>query len=238
MLEQVEFIDPGQNPEPRCAVVVLVDTSNSMSGEPIKKLNEGLEKLAEELQKDKLTELRVEIAIVSFGGSVQVVDVHTGSDQSLPFDAHTAFANIVNGFKPPELTTSGLTPMGEAVRKSMALIDERKKIYRAKDLDYYRPWLFLITDGYPTDDGWEDVANELKQAESQEHLIFFGVGVEGADMQKLSRFCNHTPPMELQGLEFSKLFAWLSNSLGEVSHSHKGDEIALKNPGDFIRFTT
>jgi len=62
--EQTEFAD---NPEPRCPVVLLLDTSQSMQGAPINELNEGLHTFEQVLKGDILASLRVEVAIITFG---------------------------------------------------------------------------------------------------------------------------------------------------------------------------
>ena len=61
--EEIEFAD---NPESRCACVVLVDVSNSMHGKPINELNKGIEVLYDEISKDDIASQRVELAIVAF----------------------------------------------------------------------------------------------------------------------------------------------------------------------------
>lgn len=82
------------NPENRCACLLLLDTSGSMSGEPIRQLNEGLKLFEQELKSDSLAAKRVEVAIVTFG------PVTVQSDFTA---AHQFFA--------PELTSGGNTPM-------------------------------------------------------------------------------------------------------------------------------
>src|SRR5260370_40471465 len=59
-----EFVD---NPEPRCACLLLLDNSVSMRGSPIDQLNEGLKIFRDELAADSLASKRVEVAIVTFG---------------------------------------------------------------------------------------------------------------------------------------------------------------------------
>ena len=56
-LEMAEFAD---NPEPRCPVVLVLDTSGSMNGMPIMELNEGLRAFGTALKADRLASLRVE----------------------------------------------------------------------------------------------------------------------------------------------------------------------------------
>ncbi len=247
LLEQAEFAD---NPEPRCPVILVLDTSGSMAGEPIKELNEGLRSFGDALRSDRLASLRVEVAVVTFGGHVRAVDVRLGERSSekdivpfnplglavqkpakeIAFDARQAFV-IVEQFQPPMLSAGGDTPMGEAIQRSMALLRDRKEIYKSNGLDYFRPWMFVITDGKPTDKGWEAAADLVKQEEMRRGVIFYGVGVEKADMKVLSRFTDVRPPLKLKGLAFGDLFMWLSKSLSVIAHSRPGEQAPLPPVG-------
>jgi uncharacterized protein YegL len=66
----VEF---AENPEPRCACVLLLDTSGSMGGAPVPALNEGLTTFKDTLAKDPVASKRVEIAIVTFHSNVRLL---------------------------------------------------------------------------------------------------------------------------------------------------------------------
>ena len=101
VLDQAEFAD---NPEPRCPVVLVLDTSGSMQGHPIGELNEGLRAFKDAIQADRLAALRVEVAIVPFGGSVKPIDVR--ADTSAAFDPAQPFVTV-DGFDPPILTFTG-----------------------------------------------------------------------------------------------------------------------------------
>ena len=61
-LDDIEFAD---NPEPRCTCVILVDTSGSMGGEPIAKMNEALQVFASEIKRDSLTARRVDAVVIA-----------------------------------------------------------------------------------------------------------------------------------------------------------------------------
>src|SRR5947207_15921987 len=67
--DQIPFDHPElvANPEPRCACLLLLDTSGSMQGKPIAELNAGLVTLKDELMADTMAVQRVQIAVVSFG---------------------------------------------------------------------------------------------------------------------------------------------------------------------------
>ena len=66
----------------------------------------------------------------------------------------------IEQFTPPSLEADGLTPMGEAINFSIDLIEARKEIYKSHGIQYYRPWIFMITDGAPTDD-WQAASERL-----------------------------------------------------------------------------
>ena len=207
---KVEF---GDNPEPRCPCVLLLDTSGSMAGAPISELNAGLQVLSESLSQDELAKLRVEIAIVTFGPVSMTQDFITAGQ-----------------FVPPQLSANGDTPMGTAINLALDKIDERKQTYKQNGISYYRPWIFLITDGGPTDgEIWQSAAQRVRDAESRKKVAFFAVGVEGADMNVLSQFSTRQP-LALKGLNFRELFVWLSTSLNSVSRSKPGDEVPLQSP--------
>jgi uncharacterized protein YegL len=208
--EETEF---AENPEPRCAVVLALDVSGSMGGQPIAELNAGLLELDKDLKADKLASLRVELALVTFGGSVTKTD----------FIAADAF-------QPPTLTANGSTPMGAAVQKALDLLRDRKDTYKRNGLDYFRPWLFLITDGAPTD-AWEGAAECARQEEERKGVSVYAIGVQDADMQILACFSAARPPLMLQGLAFRDLFQWLSKSLSAVAQSRPGRQVPLPSVG-------
>lgn len=212
--EAVEF---AENPEPRCPCVLLLDTSGSMQGPPIQALNEGLQAFKEELTRDELAKKRVEVAIVSFDSQVKVVQDFVTADQ----------------LEAPILKAQGLTQMGTAIHQALDMIAARKTEYRNNGVTYYRPWVFMITDGEPQGDAdsvVEQAAQRIKEEEQNKRVAFFAVGVEGANMERLSNIVERTP-VKLRGLDFREMFIWLSASMQRVSHSKIDEQVALPPPG-------
>jgi len=203
--------DFADNPEPRCPVVLLLDTSGSMSGKPIQELNAGIELFRDELMADTLASKRVEIAIIGFGPVQVIQDFVT-----------------VDYFNPPQLKAQADTPMGRAIETALDLLQSRKDIYKANGIGYYRPWVFLITDGGPTDH-WKTAATRVQEGEKKKSFSFFCIGVEGSRVDILAQI-SIRQPLNLKALRFRDLFLWLSSSLASVSRSTVGDDVPLLNP--------
>lgn len=213
--QQTEFgtTDFADNPEPRVPCVLVLDVSGSMAGEPIRQLNEGLIVYKDELSADSLASKRVEVSVITFSSEVQTLVDFTTADN----------------FSPPTLKAGGLTYMGEAVNRAIDSLETRKQQYKENGISYYRPWLFLITDGGPNDPNWEDAAARAVAGENSKAFAMFGVGTKDADFERLKKFCVREP-LQLDGLRFRDLFQWLSNSQQSVSRSTPGDDVPLDNP--------
>lgn len=206
-LDDAEFVT---NPDPRCPCILLLDTSSSMKNAPINALNQGLQAFQLDLRQDDMARRRVEIAIVTFGnGGVRTEQAFVTADQ----------------FQAPTLSANGATPMGEAINHALSMLRERKKLYQDNGIPYYRPWIFMITDGAPTDN-WQTAAQNIHQEEGAKGLAFFAIGVGDADMQVLSQLSVRRP-VALQGLKFNEMFIWLSQSQKRVSASTIGQQTQL-----------
>jgi uncharacterized protein YegL len=206
-----EFV---QNPENRCPVILLLDTSASMIGDAIDALNQGVTLFKENILTDTKASLSVEVALITFGPVQLVQDFVT-----------------IEQFNPPLLVADGVTPMGEAIEYALDLLADRKAVYQDNGIQYYRPWIFLITDGAPTDN-WQAAAARVHQGEMDRRFCFFSVAVEGADMKTLSQIAPpDRPPVLLNGLDFQALFVWLSKSMKRVSSGRVGEAIALPPVG-------
>jgi len=197
--------------------VLLLDTSGSMDGAPITALNDGLRIFRDDICKDSLASRRVEVAVVTFDSAVTVVQDFVTADQ----------------FQPPILTAQGSTVMGTGIHKALDLIQARKSQYKAGGVLYYRPWVFMITDGEPQGEPYDIVvqaAHRVHEDEERKRVAFFAVGVENANMARLADIVVRTP-VKLRGLNFAEMFVWLSRSAQAVSHSATDDQVALPPPG-------
>ena len=145
------------NPAPRCPVVLLLDTSGSMSGAPIDELNQGVRQFLEETKNDEAAGMSVELEVVTF------------ADRASRF---IPFKPIGNVFAPAPFVAGGMTSMGAALQMATADLQARRRLYRRTGVSSYRPWVVLMTDGGPND-SWRDAAREMRPAvESQVSFTF------------------------------------------------------------------
>ena len=158
---------------------------------------------------DSVARLRVQVAVLWLGGEDEVDVLLDWTD--------------AKDFTAPVVKARGRTPLGKAVRLALSKIEDQKGRYNQSGVAYNRPWVFVITDGEPTDHDWEQAAAECQQAEQARKAVVYGVAVGEGNLEKLARFCNpERRPLRLQGLEFKKLFVWLSRSTSSASRETPG----------------
>ena len=215
----VRLEDLVNNPTARVPVCLCLDTSGSMGGVPIDELNEGVRLFYEAIREDETALYSAEVSIVTFGGNAKcIVD----------------FASLEVQPNAPTLTADGMTPMGEAVNMGLDLLEQRKDEYKDRGVDYYQPWLVLMTDGAPNGDSAElsRAINRTVDLVNQKKLTVFPIGIgSDADMDVLAQFSPKRPPLKLQGLKFREFFAWLSKSVSKTSQSTPGESVKLHVEG-------
>ena len=192
--------------EPHMACMLLLDTSGSMGGEPIRELNEGLNKFKLDVCEDKTTRDVLDIAIVEFNSGFNVVQ------EFVPIEY----------MEPVNLEARNGTNMSPAIQKAIDMVNERSRYYRRSGTEPYKPWIIMISDGAPQDDITE-IVKVIQDMEENEKLKFFSLGVEGYDSQTLHRLSG-PKVMKLKGYDFSSFFDWVNKSMRSVSVSSPGEK--------------
>lgn len=214
-------INPGERHIP---VVLLVDISGSMIGDPIAELNRGLAEFGIALESDDLALGRAEVCIISFNSSIQ------NEMEFCPAAQYYA----------PVLSAGGGTSLNEAIEAGLDAIENRKAIYKSQGIPYYRPWLFVLTDGAPTDGYKEDATKErLSKAIENKKVVYMPMAIgANADINKLQEYypgsAKVKPVLKADANNFKEAFVWLSTSIAQVSHSDPtiASEISLPDlPG-------
>jgi uncharacterized protein YegL len=212
MIPDVQLID---NSEQRTPLALVLDCSGSMAGAPIEQLNRGLALLEQELKGDCVACKRVRLLVIKLGGNDEAV-------------AAGDFVDAMD-FRAPVLEANGTTPTGAAMDLALTRIEEEKQRFKQAGVAYTRPWLFLLSDGAPTDE-WQGAAQRACQAEKANKVAVFPIAVgEGADAGTLGQFTakGTAAVKRLDGLKFRELFLWLSTSMKVVSQSRPGGQVQL-----------
>ena len=204
------------NTSQRLPCVLVLDGSGSMSGQPINELNAGLKVLESELKNDPVAAQRVQLYIIRVGG---------GDNAEVLCDWTDAM-----DFVAPEVSANGRTPLGDGVTKALKAIEDQKRNYRAHQIPYNRPWLFIITDGSPTEHDWKRHADAAREAEKSGKVVIFAIGTNGADFICLEQFSTRKA-MQLKGLAFKELFVWLSQSASVGSKAAIDETMQLPATG-------
>lgn len=202
------------NSNQRTPCVLVLDCSGSMQGTRINSLNAGLQKFVQELKNDDTAYSRVQIAIVTVG--------EVGNSARV----HTDWCDAAN-FTPPTLPANGLTPLGEGVQLALQMIEKQKASLKANGIAYTRPWMFVMSDGDPTDDPsvWQAATYAAKQAMSNKKCEIFPIAVD-TSVGQLAEL-SHLPVVSVSSAKFNEFFVWLSGSLAGASRSKPGENIQL-----------
>jgi len=149
-------------------VLLLLDTSTSMSGEPIDTLNKAVEAMIAEFKKAETMETFIKLSIITFGKNG--VELHTPLEEVSKID-----------FKP--LITGGWTPMGTALKMAKAMIED-KLIFKRRD---YRPIIVLLSDGEPNDD-WKAPLDDFISNGRSAKCDKMAVAIGDANKSVLNKF--------------------------------------------------
>jgi uncharacterized protein YegL len=209
------------NYEQKCLCILVLDTSGSMNGEPIRELNRGLQEFYAAVEEDLIAANRLEVSIITFDSSINTIQEPA----------------LISSFNMPTLSVKGTTRLVDAVRVAMQKTEQRKDWYKETGQPYYRPIMVLITDGEPDKD--QDVSGlskEIREAINSKKFTFFGLGVKGYNHEIMQRICPPSAqPLPLSGYKFSEFFKWLSNSIGIITKSKEGESIELPPVSDWAQ---
>lgn len=208
ILSQEDLVD---NPTARVPICLVLDVSGSMAGQPIQELQAGVQMFYEAIRADEVAQYAAEISIVTFGSqATREVDFMAIDRQDVP-----------------ALVASGTTAMGQGVNLALDLLEVRKSDYQRAGVDYYQPWMVVMTDGEPTDD-IRTASKRILELSKAKKLTVFPIAIgAAANLDTLALLSPGRPPMRLKGLNFKEFFMWLSRSVSRVSQSTPGETVTL-----------
>ena len=240
--ELMRMEDLVDNPSNRVPICLCLDTSDSMlrvvGGETratgrtefrdgktwnvveggitaLQELQDGVNQFFAAIAADDTAKYSAEICIVTFDSKANLL---------------ADYATVDLEPNPPKLTTRGDTHMGEGVMLALELLEERKEEYKRAGVDYFQPWLVLMTDGQPNGDPalLQEAIERTSSLVNDRKLTIFPIGIgPEADLQTLNKFSPTRPALRLKGMNFGEFFEWLSSSVSAVSSSMPGEKIQL-----------
>ncbi len=187
----------------RLPIYLLLDCSGSMAGEPINAVNDGLGIIYRLLMAEPQAIETVYICLICFSGHV---------------DFHSLIS--IDQFIPPPLTASGQTVMGEALRRLVQSIERDLTVNTPTSHGDYRPLVFLLTDGAPTDE-YHSAIQQLKalRGSRKPTVIALGCG-PNVNTSVLHEVTDNVFRMDTVSPDSIKgFFKWLSGSVLQTSRS-------------------
>jgi uncharacterized protein YegL len=183
----------------RLPVYLLLDTSGSMHGEPIEAVNNGVQMMISQLRQNPQA---IESAFIS------VITFDSTANQVIPLTDLASFQMI-------PLRATGVTALGDALRLVAQCIDREVQKTTMEQKGDWKPLVFIMTDGVPTD-SWQAGLAEFKQRKVAYTVACAAGG--GADTTVLKQITENVVKLdEADGASIAKFFAWVSASIGVTS---------------------
>jgi len=194
----------------RLPVYLILDTSGSMMGEPIEAVKTGLQTLLSALRQDPYALETVHLSVITFNDR---------ATQLVPLTEVTAF-------KVPEIQASGTTALGAGLRLLAESIEREVAKGTVEQRGDWKPLVFLMTDGAPTDD-WRRGKEALGKVKIAT-LVACAAG-PGATQQVLKELTESVVGLDTADASTIKaFFQWVSAS---VSVSSQKVDLSKKDVG-------
>ncbi|MBQ5417470.1 MAG: VWA domain-containing protein [Oscillospiraceae bacterium] len=179
----------------RLPVYLLLDTSGSMTGDPIEAVRQGVKALVSELRGDPQALETAYLSVITFASTAQQVSSLTE----------------LMLFKEPQLNAGGSTALGAALKLLTDCIDRELRRSTSEQKGDWKPLVFLLTDGAPTDE-WREAAAKLKST-NPANIIACAAGAY-ADTAVLKEITDNVLLMNsLSAGDMAQFFAWVSSSV-------------------------
>lgn len=185
----------------RLPVYLLLDTSGSMAGEPIEAVKNGVQMLVSALCADPYALETAYLSVITFDSSAK---------QIVPLTE-------VSQFQMPQISASGGTSLGEGLSLLASRIDSEVAKSTTEVRGDWKPMVFIMTDGMPTDNWQQGLADFRKQKCAV--VVACGVG-PGADTEVLKQTTESVVQLDTaDSAGISAFFKWVSSSISASSKS-------------------
>ena len=183
----------------RLPVYLLLDTSGSMHGEPIEAVNNGVQMMISQLRQNPQAIESAYLSIITFD---------TTAKQIIPLTDLASFQMV-------SLRATGVTALGDGLKMVAECIDREVAKTTMEQKGDWKPLVFIMTDGVPTD-SWQNGLAEFRKRKIAYTVACAAGG--GADTTVLKQITENVIRLdEADGASIAKFFAWVSASIGVSS---------------------
>jgi uncharacterized protein YegL len=183
----------------RLPVYLLLDTSGSMSGEPIEAVKNGVQIMISSLRQNPQAIETAFLSVITFDSTAQ---------QIIPLTDLASFQMV-------DIKATGVTALGEALKLVAHKIDTEVQKTTTEQKGDWKPLVFIMTDGIPTDD-WQSGLNEFKKVKVS-FTVACAAG-SGADTDILKQITDNVVSLDTaDSASIGKFFQWVTASIGVSS---------------------
>lgn len=199
------------NTQTRCPLVVVLDVSGSMYGDPEKQVKNGVRALLDGLKNHDIAAYSVELVIIEYADYVsEVMPLKTAYEIDIENDVIDKISNA-----------DGCTSMGNALNFAIDVLQSMKNLYVKNGISHYIPHLVFMSDGEPTDNGFaEEVAEKLIDLETDKKLVSVPLAVDGADMHFMNKL-SVNGATKIETSDIVGFFKFLSASMSSFASTGK-----------------
>ena len=187
----------------RLPIFLLLDVSESMVGESLRQMQTGLDGLITTLRQDPYALETVYLGVIAFAGRARTL---------------SPLVDLAS-FNAPKLPIGSGTSLGAALDHTMATLDKEVVGGSAGQKGDWRPIVFLVTDGRPTDNVEPALARWKAHYEKRATMVAIGVGTS-VPLETLGRLTENV--FHLKGRtekDFKTFISWISQSISSQTRS-------------------
>lgn len=201
------------------SVVLLVDTSGSVSGIQMLNINQNLNRFKDIVCQSPLAAKCVDVCVMAFDDDVRVIQ------DWCP----------IEDMKSMRLSPGGMTDLNGAVLEGVRLIRERSQVYAQSGIMEKKPYLIVMTDGEDTVTGnVASAAAAVSQRVTNGKLKFFFLGFGDYDKASAAALTASSGAwcfeVESGDCNFNDFFDFVANSAKAASVSAPGERVHVETP--------
>lgn len=203
----------------RLPIYFLIDVSESMVGEPIEQVQEGIATIIQELKTDPNALETVWLSIIAFAGKSRII---------------TPLQDLIT-FYPPKIPIGGGTSLSKGLTQLMNAIDRdviKTTFERKGD---WKPIVFLFTDGIPTDETEIEIEKWNAEYRRKTHLVIISIG-DNTNFNLLGKLSNDVLLFNnADNQSYKDFFKWITSSIQLTSekiniNSSEGINLSKTSP--------